>query len=204
MHDIPYLIYHISYIVYLSYHKSYHIVYHISYIISHIIYIVYHTSYITSHISYLMSHISSHMSYLIYYISYIISLSYFTCIIYHVTYHISYTIYHTSYIISDIWYLIYHTGIYIYIYIHEGGPKKTGFSLKKKIYLHFEKKHLIPFKILSIGGNTLVQPFFPLCEASLELMKLDVVECLLRSCFHLFHRGKSLSFQCFFFFYCRE
>ena len=57
------------------------------------------------------------------------------------------------------------------------GPKKTGFSLKKKIYLHFEQKHLIPFKILSIGGNTLVQSFFPLCEASLELLKLDVVQC---------------------------
>jgi hypothetical protein len=46
-------------------------------------------------------------------------------------------------------------------------PKKTGFSLKKKMYLHFEQKHLIPFKILSIGGNTHVQSFSPLCEASL-------------------------------------
>jgi len=60
-----------------------------------------------------------------------------------------------------------------------GTQKKTGLPLKKKIYLHFEQKTLNPFKILSIGGNTLIQPFFPLCEASLELMKLDVVECLL-------------------------
>ena len=43
------------------------------------------------------------------------------------------------------------------------------------IYISYKKKHLIPFKILSIGGNTLVQSFFPLCEASLELLKLDVV-----------------------------
>jgi hypothetical protein len=47
------------------------------------------------------------------------------------------------------------------------------------MYLHFKKKHLIPFKILSIGGNTLVQSFFPLCEASLEMLKLDDDECLL-------------------------
>jgi hypothetical protein len=59
---------------------------------------------------------------------------------------------------------------------------KNGLSLKKKIYLHFEQKHLIPFKILPIGGNTLVQSVFPLCETSLEMLKLDVVECLLRSC----------------------
>jgi hypothetical protein len=70
--------------------------------------------------------------------------------------------------------------------IYVGRPKKKVFSLKK-IYLHFEQKHLIPFKMLSIGGSTLVQSFFPLCEASLELLKHDVVECLLRSCFHLLH-----------------
>ena len=35
------------------------------------------------------------------------------------------------------------------------------------------------------------------CEASLELVKLDV-ECLLRSCFHLLYVGKSLSFHGFF------
>ena len=85
-------------------------------------------------------------------------------------------------------------------FIYEGGPKTTGFSLKKEDLFTFRKKHLIPFKILSIGGNTLVQYFFPLCEASLELLRLDVVECLLRSCFHLLHGGKSLSFQCLFFF----
>ena len=32
----------------------------------------------------------------------------------------------------------------------------------------------------------------------MELLKLDVVECLLRSCFQCLHGGKSLSFQCFF------
>jgi len=32
----------------------------------------------------------------------------------------------------------------------------------------------------------------------MELLKLDVVECLLRSCFYLLHGGKSLSFECFF------
>ena len=53
-----------------------------------------------------------------------------------------------------------------------GDPKKTGFSLKKRfIYISY-KKHLISFKILSIGGNTLVQSLFPLCEASLELLQL--------------------------------
>ena len=84
-----------------------------------------------------------------------------------------------------------------------GGPQKTGFSLKKKRFIYISyKKHLIPFKILHTGGNTLVQSFFPPCEASLELLKLDVVECLLRSCIHLLHGGKSLSFQCFF--HCRE
>ena len=63
--------------------------------------------------------------------------------------------------------------------MYMGGPKKPDFLLKKRfIYISY-KKRLIPFKILSIGGNTLVQSFFPLCEASLELLKLDVVECLL-------------------------
>ena len=79
-------------------------------------------------------------------------------------------------------------------------PQKKELSLKKKIYLHFEQKHLIPLKILSNGGKTLVQSFFPLCEASLELLKLDVVECLLRSCFHLLHGATSLSFLSFFIF----
>jgi len=84
-----------------------------------------------------------------------------------------------------------------------GGTKKNWIFFKKRRFIYIlNKKHLIPFKILSIGGNTLVQSFFPLCEAYLELLKLDVVECLLRSCFHLLHGGKSLSFPCFF--HCRE
>jgi hypothetical protein len=44
------------------------------------------------------------------------------------------------------------------------------------MYFTFCKKTRIPFKLLSIGGNTLVHSFSPLCEASLELLKLDV-EC---------------------------
>jgi len=52
--------------------------------------------------------------------------------------------------------------------------------------------------VLSIGGNTLVNSFSPLCEASLELLKLNVVKCLLRRCFHLLHGGKSLSIELFF------
>jgi len=84
----------------------------------------------------------------------------------------------------------------------EGDPKNRIFSKKRKFIYISNKKRLIPFKILSIGGNELVQPFFLLCEASLELLKLDVFECILRSCFHLLHGGKSLPFQCFF--YCRE
>ena len=60
------------------------------------------------------------------------------------------------------------------------------------------KRHLVPFKILYNGGNALVQYFSPPpCEASLELLKFDDVECLLRSCFHHLHGGKSLSFQRF-------
>ena len=86
--------------------------------------------------------------------------------------------------------------------IYEGGPKKPDFLLKRRFIYISNKKHLIPFKILSIGCNTLVQSFFPLCETSLEVLKLDVVKCLLRSCFHLLHSGKTLSFQCFFF-HCR-
>ena len=58
-----------------------------------------------------------------------------------------------------------------------GDPKKPDFLNKKKIYLHFVQKTLNPLQNLSIGGNTLVQSFFPPCEASLELLKLDVVEC---------------------------
>jgi hypothetical protein len=59
------------------------------------------------------------------------------------------------------------------------GNPKNRISFKKENLFLFRKKHLISFKILSIGGNTLVQSFFPLCQASLELLKLDVVECLL-------------------------
>jgi hypothetical protein len=36
-----------------------------------------------------------------------------------------------------------------------------------------------------------------LCEASLELLKLDVVECLVRSSFYFVHGGKSLPFSFF-------
>jgi len=83
--------------------------------------------------------------------------------------------------------------------MYVGGPKKDRIFFKKKRFIYISyKKQLIPFKILSIGGNALVQSFFPLCEASLELLKLDVVECLLRSCCHLLHGGKSLSFNVFF------
>ena len=31
--------------------------------------------------------------------------------------------------------------LHTFMYYVRGGPKKTGFSLKKKIYLHFEKKN---------------------------------------------------------------
>ena len=92
--------------------------------------------------------------------------------------------------------------VFVCVYVR-GGTQKNRIFFKKKRFIYISyKKHLIPFKILSIGGNTLVQSFFPLCEASLELLKLDVVECLLQSCFHLLHGGKSLSFLCFF--HCRE
>jgi len=37
-----------------------------------------------------------------------------------------------------------------------GDEKNQDFFLKM-IYLQFEQKHLIPFKIFSIGGNTFVQ-----------------------------------------------
>ena len=47
--------------------------------------------------------------------------------------------------------------------LYVGGPQKTGFSLKRRFIYISNKKLLIPFKILSIGGNTLVQSFFPLC-----------------------------------------
>ena len=93
-----------------------------------------------------------------------------------------------------------HQNAHVQTKIHTwGDQKKNRTFFKKKIFIYISyKKHLIPFKILSIGGNTLVQSFFPPCEASLELLQLDVVECLLRSCFHLLHGGKSLSFQRFF------
>jgi hypothetical protein len=55
-----------------------------------------------------------------------------------------------------------------------------------------EQKHLIPFKILSIGENRLVQSFFPLCEASLEMPKLAVV-FFLRSCTILRNSGALLN-----------
>jgi hypothetical protein len=55
------------------------------------------------------------------------------------------------------------------LFLYVGGPKKPAFLSKIRFIYISNKKHLIPFKILSTGGNTLVQPFFPLCEASLEL-----------------------------------
>jgi len=51
-------------------------------------------------------------------------------------------------------------------------PKKQDFLWKTSFIYISNKKHLSPFKILSIAGNTLVQSFFPLCEASLELIKV--------------------------------
>ena len=59
--------------------------------------------------------------------------------------------------------------------MYEGGPKKNRIVFKKRRFIYISnKKHLMTFKILSIGGNTLVQSFFSLCEESLELLKLDV------------------------------
>jgi hypothetical protein len=63
----------------------------------------------------------------------------------------------------------------------------------KKIYLHFEQKHLIPFKILSIGGNTLVQSFFPPCEASLEMLKLAVV--FPKELYYITKQGRSVELK---------
>jgi hypothetical protein len=52
-----------------------------------------------------------------------------------------------------------------------GGNQKNRISFKKRfIYISY-KKLLIPFKILYIAGNKLVQSFFPQCEASLELLE---------------------------------
>jgi len=66
------------------------------------------------------------------------------------------------------------------VYAYKGGTPKKQIFFKKEDVFTFRTKTLNPtFKILSNGGNTLVQSFFPLCEASLELLKLDVVECLL-------------------------
>jgi hypothetical protein len=76
-----------------------------------------------------------------------------------------------------------------------GGPKKPDFLSKIRFIYISNKKHSISFKILSTEGNTVVQSFFPLCEASLEMPKHDAVEC--PSCeavFNLLHVGKSLSF----------
>jgi hypothetical protein len=54
--------------------------------------------------------------------------------------------------------------LYLPTSINTWGDQKKPNFLFKKIFIYIShKKHLVPFKILSIGGNTLVQSFFFHC-----------------------------------------
>ena len=83
-----------------------------------------------------------------------------------------------------------------------GTQKNWIFFKKEDLFTFRTKKHLIPFKILSIGGNTLVQSFFPLCEASLEMLKLDLLSASCEAVFTTSTVANLFPFNVFF--HCRE
>jgi hypothetical protein len=102
---------------------------------------------------------------------------------------VSHTIY--SIPLPNIYVYIY---IYIYIYMRVGLPKLSG-NLTTKKFLIVTLVSTVSLEVVPLGMYTAIPACFPWFHASLEVLKCECVDNLLRFCVGLLSRVKTTPFQ---------